>query len=258
MKQCYIVQIGLNRIIRKRSLQFQVVCKMLQVDGPGFFQSGSRLRANLPTFTEINIQIMKSKNNLTRFILLLNLILLASCSGSIKVSSYKTPDVNLSNYKTYAWIAPGDTALNSRRDDKVYAGFIQHTADAELKKKGMTIDNKDPDAVIIFDTKIMEHTELRQTPVVTGSMGYGGYGYGYTGAGYYAGGSAPIYGGGLASISVEEGNLMYTLYDRKTGNLLWRASGTQTLTAKTNIEKTIKKATNFIFAKLPIKHKAPK
>jgi Domain of unknown function (DUF4136) len=197
---------------------------------------------------------MTSKNTLTHFVVILNLLLLASCSGSLKVTSYKKPNANFLNYKTYAWIAPGDTTLNTRRDDKVYAGLIQHSADAELKKKGMTMDSQNPDVVFIFDTHIDEREELRRTPMVTGSTGYGGYAYGYSGAGYYVGDSAPIYGGGLASISVEEGTLMYSMFDRK-GDLLWRGSGVKTLTAKTDIEKTIKGATRSIFSKLPLKHK---
>ena len=199
---------------------------------------------------------MTSKNIPTLSVVLLSLILLASCSGSLKVSSYKKPETNFSSYKTYAWIAPGDSTLNSRRDDKVYAGFIQHSANDELKKKGMILDNKNPDVIFIFDTKIDEREELRRTPAVSGSGygGYAGYTYGYSGPGYYLGDSAPIYGGGLASISVEEGTLMYSMYNRK-GDLLWRGSGVKTLTAKTNIEKTIKGATRSIFSKLPIKHK---
>src|SRR5688572_10450154 len=240
------MHVGFNRIIRKRSLQFQVVRKMLQVNCPGFFQCRySRLRANLPTFTDINIHPMMSKNTATLSLALLTLILLTSCSGSLKISSYKKPDINFSNYKTYAWVAPGDTTAHTRKDDKVYAGFIQHSADDELKRKGLTLDAQNPEVIFVFDTHIDEREELRYTPTVTGSAGYGGYlgyTYGYTGPGYYVGDSAPVYGGGVASVSVEEGTLMYSMYDRK-GDLLWRGAAKKTLTKKTNIKKTIKSAT---------------
>jgi len=196
---------------------------------------------------------MRSLNILILFIFLANFFFLVSCSESLQVSVLKTPNVNLADYKTYAWVAPGDSALNHRRDDKVYAGLIQHSADVALKKKGMTIDSQNPDAVFMFDTFMDEKTEYRQSPTTTASFGVAGYGFGYGGPGYYAGTSAPIYGGGMTPISVEEGTLMYFMYDRKTGKLLWKGSATATMSKKMNVESTIRKATNFIFAKLSVK-----
>jgi len=195
---------------------------------------------------------MKSINLLVLFILLAGFIFLASCSQAIQTSGSKTPGVNFADYKTYAWIAPGDTALNHRRDDKVYAGVIEHSANEVIKKKGMTIDNQNPDAVFMFDTFMDEKTEYRQSPTTTASFGFGGYGYGYGGPGYYVGTGVPIYGGEMTPISVNEGTLMYFMYDRKTGKLLWKGSSTQKVTGKTNIESAIKKATKFIFATLSI------
>jgi len=188
--------------------------------------------------------------------ILLSVTSLYSCSGSLKISASKADKADLVNYKSYAWIAPGDTALNTRRDDKVYAGFIERTANAELQRKGMKIDNQSPDVVFMFDTHIDEKVEYRQSPVNnTASFGFGGYAYGYNGAGYYAGAYNPMQGLQSSSIIVEEGTLSYSMFDRKTGKLIWRGAAAQSLNSKTNIESTIKKATAFIFSKLPIKHK---
>src|SRR5690349_4324555 len=92
------------------------------------------------------------------------MVLLYSCSGSLKISASKADPDELKNYKTYAWIAPGDTALNTRRDDKIYAGLIESTANKELQGKGMKVDNQNPDVVFMFDTHIDEKVEYRQTP----------------------------------------------------------------------------------------------
>jgi hypothetical protein len=181
---------------------------------------------------------------------------LFSCSGSLKISASKVDLAELKNYKTYAWIAPGDTALNTRRDDKEYAGFIESAANKELAKKGMKIDNQNPDAVFMFDTHFDERVAYRQEPNTSASFGFGGYAYGYNGGGgYYAGAYNPMQGLESSGIVVEEGTLSYSMLDRKTGKLLWKASAVKNLDKKTNIESTIKKATSFIFAKLPVRIK---
>lgn len=177
-----------------------------------------------------------------------------SCSG-IKVSISKGDPDELKKYKTYAWIAPGDTALNTRRDDKMYAGLIQKLANQELQDKGMKIDNQNPDAVFMFDTRIEDKSASRNNPTTAApyGYGYGGYTYGYTGSAYYSGAYNPMHGLESSVMIVEEGTLSYSMFDRQTGKLLWKGSAAKTLKPKTNIEATIKKATRFIFAKLPIK-----
>ena len=187
---------------------------------------------------------------------ILTAVSLCACSGSLKISASKVDKDELKNYKTYAWIAPGDTALNTRRDDKIYAGLIESSANKELQKKGMTIDNQNPDVVFMFDTHIDEKIEYRKiADNRDASFGFGGYAYGYHGAGYYTGGYNPNQGFESTHILVDEGTLSYSMFDRKTGKMLWKGAATQNLDNKTNVEATIKKATRSIFSKLPIKHK---
>lgn len=181
-------------------------------------------------------------------------VLLYSCSGSMNVSASKADPAELKNYKTYAWIAPGDTALNTRRDDKIYAGLIESSANKELKNKGMKMDNQNPDVVFMFDTRIEERVEYRNSPNTTAPFGSGGYAYGYNGV-YYSGAYDPMYGLKTSPITIEEGTLSYSMFDRKTGKLMWKGAVIKNLTSKTNIEATIKKGTILVFAKLPIRHK---
>ncbi|HPM29260.1 MAG TPA: DUF4136 domain-containing protein [Chryseolinea sp.] len=194
----------------------------------------------------------------TFLILVLTIGLLASCSHAITTSAYTAVPNNLATYKTYAWVTPGDTTLNARRDDKMYAGLIQETANGLLKKKGFTLDNQNPDAVFSFDTAIDDKIEYRQTQTqVTSTIGYGygygGFSYGYVGPGYYAGSNVPIYENGISSELIDEGTISYSMFDRKTGKLLWRGTAKQKLDANTKIEKSIKDATTYIFMKLEVK-----
>lgn len=195
------------------------------------------------------------------FLFALNIYLLSSCSNAIQTSAYTAAATNLLDYKTYAWVAPGDTTLNTKRDDKIYAGLIQASADKELVKKGLKIDNQNPDAVFIFDANIEETLEYHQAQVNT-NVGYtysnGGFGYGYVGPGYYVSSNVPIYQNEVSAVPIDEGTLSYAMYDRKTGKLLWKGVATQKLDAHTDIERSIKNAARFIFVKMHVKHKQSK
>lgn len=197
-----------------------------------------------------------NKTSLNLLLFAVSAIALFSCSGSLKTSVSGASSAELKKYKTYAWVAPGDTALNTRRDDKIYAGLIEKSANEALTAKGMKIDNQNPDVVFMFDTQIEDRAESRVSPNNTeASFGFGGYAYGYNGGGYYTGAYNPMQGLETSVIIVEEGTLSYSMFDRETGKLLWKGTAIKNLTAKTNVEATIKKATKAIFAKLPIRIK---
>jgi len=156
---------------------------------------------------------------------------------------------DLKNYKTYAWIAPGDSVLNRQRRDKAFDGLIIYSADAELAKKGMKLDVNNPDALFMYETMIAEKVKYSQSPTLS-------VGVGVAGPGYYVGGSAPVAGGHITASTYEEGTLVFSMHDTRTGNKIWHGGATETLTASGDIEKTIKNAVKWIFVKLPVKHKS--
>ena len=185
------------------------------------------------------------------FLLVLQIIL-PSCSDSLQTYSDKDPKIDLKGYKSYAWVAPGDSRLNPQRKDKVYGKLIVQSADSELQKKGMSVDVNTPDALFLFETKVEEVAETSQAPVADNGVGYG---YGYVGPGYYVGG-VPMATGGVSTTFHEEGLLYFNMYDTKTGKLLWSGGATKRLKASDDIEKIIKTSVKNIFMRLPIKNKA--
>ena len=187
-----------------------------------------------------------------KFCLLILPLGLLSCSGGLQTYSDKDPKIELKPYKSYAWVAaPGDTVLNAKRKDKVYGNLIVHSADAELKKKGMTVDVKNPDALFLFETKVEEKVKYARAAPASGDVGYvSGPGY-Y----YYAGDQAPVRGGEIMPSTYDEGLLYFNMYDTKTGKRIWSGGATKALTSSDDIEKVIKAAVKNIFMKLPIKHK---
>ncbi|MBL7857593.1 MAG: DUF4136 domain-containing protein [Cyclobacteriaceae bacterium] len=176
-------------------------------------------------------------------------LLFSSVDGNAQAvfSDYNT-SVDFSKYKTFAWLAPGDSVYNKRRVDKVFGGLIMYSANQQLQKKGMTVDTTEPDAIFIFNTKVEEKVKYSQSPTLS-------VGVGIAGPGYYVGGSAPVAGGEITESSYENGMLSFDMYDAKTGDLLWSGGTTKSFTQADDIEKIITTSTDKIFRKFPRKNK---
>jgi hypothetical protein len=149
-------------------------------------------------------------------------------------------------FKTYAWLAPGDSVLNRYRSEKLYAGTITYSANQELKSRGLKMDTLRPDAIFVFNTEAHEITKYSQSPTL--SMGVG-----VAGPGYFVGGSAPVAGGNITAITQEAGILSYDMYDTETGKLVWTASTEKTFKMSDDLKKLLEDVTRNIFKKLPIK-----
>jgi hypothetical protein len=176
------------------------------------------------------------------------IVLMGGCSGGIQTSSTTTKGVELYNYKTYAWAKPGDAEEESRKDDKIFSGLIVESANAELKKKGFKLDAENPDAVLLFDTRVDERTDYTQNPYVSVGVGFGG-------PGYYGGFTPMATGGQFVAHETVKGMLFIEMYDRKTQKLLWKGWAEEEITHKNDIESDIRTAVKHIFMRLPVKHK---
>lgn len=188
------------------------------------------------------------------FLFLLGSFIVCSCADGVHTSSWKAKGVNLKNYKSYAWIAPGDSVLGHRRDDKLYAGSIQTLSDLELKNKGMVVDTHQPDVLFMFDTRLEDHVRYTQSPQVSVGFGVGSPGY-YGGPGYYMGGTVPVAGGEVTANYYKQGSLIIEMYDFKTQKVVWRGWAKKELDYSTDMDYTIRKAVHDIFMYLPIKVK---
>lgn len=189
------------------------------------------------------------------FFLCVTALILSSCGAGIKTSSWKANGVNLKDYQSYAWIAPGDSTLGHRRDDKLYAGTIQHFADEELKNKGFKVDNQNPQAVFMFDTRLEDHVRYTQSPTVgVGVAVVGNPGY-YGAPSYYMGGMIPVAGGDVTTSYYKQGTLIIEMYDLKTSKLLWKGWASKDIDETTDVNYLLQKAIHDIFFYLPVKHK---
>ena len=163
---------------------------------------------------------------------------------SVKVDFDTKVDFN--KFKTYAWLAPGDSVLNRQRSDKLYDGDVMDFANEELKSRGRTLVTENPDAVFIFYTSSQEITKYSQGPTFSIGVGMGG-------PGFYAGGSAPVAGGKIKATSMEEGTLKYSMYDTQTKKLVWSGQANKTYKMTDDVRKIISDYTVRIFKKYPVK-----
>ncbi len=189
-----------------------------------------------------------TKNVFTIILICISLFFLQSCSDSSHASVWKANGVDFKKYKTYAWVAPGDTTLTMRRDDKLFAGTIYLYANEQLKKKGMVMVKSKPDAVFMFDTQVQDRTKYTQAPTLSVGVGYGG-------PGYYVGGSVPVAGGQITATPFQEGRLIIEMFDTRSTELVWRGWAQKSLDYSTDLNKVIKYAVKDIFFRLPVKHK---
>jgi len=188
------------------------------------------------------------KNNQTLYCISFILLILASSFPSMaqKVKTDFDTNNDFTKYKTYAWLAPGDSVLNRHRSDKLYEGSILYAANGELKSRGLRMDTLNPQAVFVFNTTVGERTEYSQSPTLS-------VGVGVAGPGYYVESSAPVAGGKITSTTVEDGLLSYDMYDTKTGKLVWTAYLEKTFSLTDDVQQIVMDATKKIFTKYPVK-----
>jgi len=149
-------------------------------------------------------------------------------------------------FKTYAWLAPGDSVLNRYRADKLFGGTILYYANHELTSRGFKMDTLKPDAIFIFGTQVEEITKYSQSATLS-------VGVGVAGPGYYVAGSTPVAGGKITASTVEEGVLSYSMYDTQTAKLVWAAHIEKSFKMSDDLQKIIGNSTEKIFKKLPMK-----
>jgi Domain of unknown function (DUF4136) len=172
-----------------------------------------------------------------------------------KVIADFNTNTDFNKFKTYAWLAPGDSVLNRPDPHKLFGGYVEKDANQELQSRGMKLVKDQPDAIFIFYTSVDEITKYSQSPTLSVGVAVG-VGYpGYYGPAYYAGGSVPVAGGKVTASIEEDGMLGYSMYDTSTGKLVWSGSVEKTFKMSDDIAKIIADYTVKIFKKYPVNKK---
>lgn len=179
---------------------------------------------------------------------LLCMLVLLNAAQAQAIRSDHDIKTDFKKFKTYAWLAPGDSVLNRPRRDKLYGGAITHFANRELTSRGLKPVTDNPDAILVFYTSVEETTIYSQSATL--SMGVG-----VAGPGYFIAGSAPVAGGKITSRIAEDGTLKYAMYDTQTGKQVWWGMASRQISMKEDIEKLLDQYTARIFRKFPVRKK---
>jgi hypothetical protein len=182
------------------------------------------------------------------FSLLVSVFIVVSTLNAQSVVSDYDHNLDFKKFKTYAWLAPGDSVLNRHRRDKLFGGSIIHAANQELEKRGLKGDTLRPDAIFVFYTTAKEITTYSQSPTLS-------VGVGVAGPGYYVAGAAPVAGGQITATTEQEGVLKFAMYDTQTGKMAWTGMVEKTFSLTDEVDKIVTEYTVKIFKKYPVKKK---
>lgn len=159
-------------------------------------------------------------------IVVLSLAAMLSACSSYDYYAVSNKPLN-KNYRTYAWIPEGQSKSASFYNNDIATDRIVETADQELNKRGLTLDNQKPDILIRYTAVVNNGSKIYQEPVY-----YNQPPYLSTRVGYYRGRARfyyvyrdplPIYVGDRARrIPIKEGSIMIDLIDRKSSKVIWR------------------------------------
>lgn len=180
------------------------------------------------------------------FLFALLILLAASCSSTVKVTSDYDKQADFASYKTYAF---SQEALKLPISDLNRARIIS-AIETEMAAKGFT-KSENPD--ILVDLLLSAEEKVDATATTSGTGGYyGGYGamrYGY--------------GGGFTTTSINyeeyiEGTLFINFVDVSTQKIVWQGRGTKTIDEDANADKreaNINAAVKAIIAEYPPQQK---
>lgn len=163
---------------------------------------------------------------IARIILGLSLVLLATNASAQKVTTDQAPNVNWSQYHTYAW-GEGTPAQDPIMSQRIVAGI-----DAQLAAKGFKKVESDPDILVMYHAATDQQKSLNWSNM----GGWGRF-------------------GGMGSAQVDTvitGQLKVDIADVKAKQFLWRGTGTDTLSSDPQKNaKKIDKALTKMFQKFP-------
>ena len=188
-----------------------------------------------------NFQFM---NRFSIFILLL-LLTLMSCM-TYKVSYTVPKGTDFKKYKTYAFL-PDDPANAAKQNRQYITQRIVYYCDAEMKKKGLTLDLQNPDLVIRYTTYSENKVEYQyNAPPASVSVGFGG-------PGYYMGYSQPVGPATITQYQYTEGTLHLDMFEAKTNTTVWSAWTSSVLNRTDDIDDVLSQAIKEMYYTLPIK-----
>jgi hypothetical protein len=174
-------------------------------------------------------------------------VTLAGCSASkplIRADFDRT--VDFKRFHTFGFFEK--LATDDERYESLITRYLKNAVTREMKARGFTYAEKDPDLLVNFNTKLEEKQQIQATSYPIGYYGYYGYRWGYYGA--WGGYNYNTY-----TYEYSEGTLNIDLVDRVRKQMVWEGVAIGRVRSQDfdNIEKAVDNAVNLIFQNFPFK-----
>ena len=180
---------------------------------------------------------------------------LLGCTGA-RVSTNKTADVDLSKYKTFAYLPMlEDSANQSAYNYEAETRFMDQIGE-EMRELGYTMDVDNPDLLVYAQAQFQQEEDLQTEPIYNN---YTYYNYGYAPAFnypyYYSGytGVTDVVGYDLEEVDYGEGTMVVDLIDAETNNIVWRGTAKDEAFSVDAVQNNLSSYADQIFEDYPVK-----
>lgn len=167
---------------------------------------------------------MNTKRRTFRIIPIFLLVLLYSCSPTVKVTTDYDHSANFNEYKTFAVF---DLKAQEGQVNQLNADRVMNAIRSEMIAKGFTESASNP------DLKVNAVSILKNKQSVTADTNFYGYGGMYRPYGYWGGGA--MMGGGTTTFNTYDyvdGSLVIDIVSAKTQKLVWQGIGNAQIDSK--------------------------
>lgn len=183
-----------------------------------------------------------------------------SVASQAQVSVDVDQNVNLKQFKSYAWLSPDiKVGPNPLYNSGLISNHVKHDVDVELAKKGLAYDEQQPDLLVSFHT----YTEARKeqvpnapiaTPYLAPTLlrfprgfvsGWAYMPWGYANWPYQ-------WNAGFRTVNYTEGTLIVDVVDAHTQQLIWRGVAQGQVNSTSNgINRELHTGIHRMFKKYP-------
>ena len=175
-----------------------------------------------------------------------------------KVTANKLNDVDLSKYKTYAFLPNPDTIRYRNIDGSLVEEKVMDEINQDMQARGYTIDKDNPDLLIKTNAMFEQEEELVSDPVAYTNYGYytPGFTPGYTSPYYYSGYNTVgnVTGGyGVEEVQYTEGTIVIDLIDAETDEIVWRGWAEEAIEPE-NFVTEVREYVDEVFDEYPVEN----
>lgn len=178
--------------------------------------------------------------------------LVAACATGPEIRTQAAPELDLSRFQTYDYVARPGTDRGAYRS--ITTRYLETAVDRQMTARGFTKSDH-PDLLIDFHTTLRDRVRGGWGPGWGGGWGYGwGWGWGYGWGPGYWGGPGPWGLGGWNDVEAyTEGTLTVDVINAKTKDAIWSGSAVSRVSraALQRPRASINETVDSIFAKFP-------